>query len=379
MAAAPPPRAPCAPDTADEMQRTVAVDANPAVRPVQTGTETYAREVARRLPAAAPDVRFTFYASRPAELAGTDLTVLPGRRLWSQLRLPRELWRSRPDLFFAPSHVVPFLAPGPALTVVHDLAFERFPAAYTPGALAYLRLTTRWAERRCQRLLVPSAATARDLAELHRVAPEKIAVVPCGGGGPPITVRRPAARRRAAQLGLDRPFALHVGRVEARKNQVTALRAVERLPDLLLACAGPVADGVMGARLAASPRARVLGRVSQTDLEALYGAAEALVFPSLYEGFGLPVLEAMRRGLPVVTAAVASLPEVAAGAALYVEDPLDVEGLAAGLERAIAGRARLTRLGLQRAALFTWERTAAGVAGVMRQLLWGRGGSSSTG
>src|SRR6266540_3698123 len=132
-----------------QTMRTVAVDANPVARPAHTGTEVYAREVAGRLPAAAPDLRFVLYASRPGDVEGCDLTVLPGRRLWSQGRLCRELWLSGPDLFFAPAHVVPFLAPGRTLTVVHDLAFERFPGAYRPAALAYLRLTTRWAERRC--------------------------------------------------------------------------------------------------------------------------------------------------------------------------------------------------------------------------------------
>ena len=127
----------------------VAVDASPATRPVVTGTETFARELARRLPSAAPELAFRFYAARPGQVDGLDLTVLPGRRLWSQLRLPFELAQRPPDLFFAPSHVVPFLARGRALTVVHDLAFERYPEAYPPAARAYLRVTTRWAERRC--------------------------------------------------------------------------------------------------------------------------------------------------------------------------------------------------------------------------------------
>ncbi|HZV48570.1 MAG TPA: glycosyltransferase family 1 protein [Candidatus Dormibacteraeota bacterium] len=348
----------------------VAVDANPASRSVQTGTEVYAREVARRLPRAAPDLRFVFYASRPAPFTEPDLTVLPGRRLWSQLRLCRQLWRRRPDLFFAPSHVVPFLAPGRTLTVIHDLAFERYPGAYSRGALAYLRLTTRWAERRCARLIVPSQATARDLTELHGLDPARIRVVPAGGGEPPGSrPTRPAARRRAAQLGVDRPFLLNVGRVEPRKNQLTALAAVERLPDLLLVCAGPPADLDLAARLARSPRCRVLGRVDDADLEHLYAAAEALVFPSLYEGFGLPVLEALRRGLPVVTAAVASLPEVGGEAAVYVRDPCDPAELAAAIEVALGDRERLRRLGRRRAAGFTWDRTAQGIAAVMREVL----------
>src|SRR5436309_9433815 len=94
--------------------RVVAVDANPAARAVVTGTETYARELARRLPGAAPELDFRFYASRPGTAEGLDLTVLPGRRLWSQLRLPAELLQRPPDLFFAPSHVVPFLLRGRA-------------------------------------------------------------------------------------------------------------------------------------------------------------------------------------------------------------------------------------------------------------------------
>jgi glycosyltransferase involved in cell wall biosynthesis len=349
--------------------RVVAVDASPAVRPVATGTETYARELACRLPGAAPELDFRFYASRPGLVDGLDLTVLPGRRLWSQLRLPVELLQRPPDLFFAPSHVVPFLVRGRVLTVVHDLAFERYPEAYARGALAYLRLTTRWAERRCPRLIAVSEATARDLVELHGVDRGRIAVVPLGGSSPGRPVTKVAARRRAAALGVDRPYVLHVGRVEPRKNQLTALAAVERLADLLLVSAGPIVDEEVAGRLRTSGRCRVLGPVAAEDLEALYGAAEALVFPSLYEGFGLPVLEAMRRGLPVVTAAVSSLPEVGGEAVLYVDDPLDAEGLAAALERALSQRDHLRRLGRARASQFTWERTAAGVASVIRDLL----------
>ena len=348
--------------------KTVAVDASPAARAVQTGTEVYAREVARRLPGAASELRFVFYASRPGDVPGIDFTVLPGTRLWSQLRLPRELWHRRHDLLFVPSHVVPFLTPGPALTVVHDLAFERYPAAYSQAARQYLRLTTRWAERRCPRLLTVSQSTADDLVELHGVSPDRVTVVPLGGGEPACPGTPDAFRGRLVQLGIDRPFALNVGRVEPRKNQVTALRAIERRADMLLVCAGPVIDTEMAARLR-SPRCRLLGPVAETDLDALYTCAEALVFPSLYEGFGLPVLEAMRRGLPVVTAAVSSLPEVGGEAALYVNDPCDAEALAAAIDRALGDRLRLRDMGIAQASKFTWDRTAAGVAGVIRELV----------
>ena len=349
---------------------TVAVDASPAARVVTTGTERFTWEVARRLPEAAPDLNFVFYASRPAHVPGLDLTVLPGRRLWSQLRLAIELWGSRPQVFFAPAHVVPFLAPGRTLTVVHDLAFERHPDAYRARDLAYLRLTTRWATRRCPLLITVSSATAGDLVHLYGVERNRIRVVPLGGGEPDGPSPSPsAAARRVRALGVEEPFVLHVGRVEGRKNQLTALAAVERLDGLLLACAGPVLDERIAARLRASRHCRLLGNVEQADLEALYARARALVFPSLYEGFGLPVLEAMRRGVPVVTSALSALPEVAGQAAVYVEDPLDPAELAAALEAALANRTRLRRLGRERAARFTWKRTAAGVAGVIRELL----------
>jgi glycosyltransferase involved in cell wall biosynthesis len=347
----------------------IAVDASPAARAVHTGTERFTAEVCRRLPAEMPEARFVFYAPWPGAAPGIDLTVLRAPRLWSQARLPAQLWRSRPDLLFVPAHAVPFLAPGAALTVVHGLEFERFPSAYGPADLAYLRVTTRWAERRCRRLLTVSEASKRDLVELHGVPPGQVTVAHPGGGAPRLHLTEPEARRRLTALGVDRPFALHVGRVEARKNQLTALAAVEQLPELQFVAAGPVRDPDLAARLRRSGRCRVLGSVAQTDLEALYAHAEVLLFPSLYEGFGFPILEAMERGLPVVTAAVSSLPEVGGSAAEYAEDPMDPEALAAALERALSRRQELAGLGRDQAALFTWERTVSSIASVMRALV----------
>lgn len=347
----------------------VAVDASPATREVQTGTERYCAEVCRRLPAAAPDLRFVFYASRPAPGPGLDATVLPAPRLWSQLRLPAELWGHRPDLLFVPAHAVPFLSPGRATTVVHDLAFERYPEAYGSGERAYLRLTTRWAARRCRLLCAVSEATRRDLVELYGVEEERVVVVPNGIGPAPAPPSEDEVHRRLTALGVDRPYCLHVGRVEAKKNQATALEAVERLPDLLLVSAGPVRDQELAGRLRASPRARVLDRVPSADLEALYRGARALVFPSLYEGFGLPLLEAQQRDLPVVTARVSSLPEVGGDGAEYADDPYDEEELAAALERALNGSEELIARGRANAARFSWDRTADGVAGLLRRAL----------
>jgi glycosyltransferase involved in cell wall biosynthesis len=351
----------------------IAVDLNPAVRNSLTGTEVFAVQLARLLPEVAPELGWTFYASRPQPDIRVDLTVLPMSRLWSQVRLPLELLRSRPRLLFSPSHVVPFASPVPALTVVHDLAFERFPNAYSTTDLTYLRLTTAWAERRCPILIAVSESTRRDLVQLHGLDPARVQVVNPGGGeanGRPSAAAADSERLR--RLGITEPFALHVGRIEPRKNQLTALAAVERAGVLSLVCAGRIADEDMAARLRASPLCSVLGEVDSEIRDALYRRAVALVFPSLYEGFGFPVLEAMRSGLPVVTVNSSSLPEVGGDAALYASGPDDVDGLAMQLRR-LAGdaplRRRLARAGRQRAATFTWRRCAEGVAAVIRSLL----------
>jgi glycosyltransferase involved in cell wall biosynthesis len=296
--------------------------------------------------------------------------VVPFPRLWSQVRLPVALARERPDLLFVPSHAVPFGWTGKSLTVVHDLAFERHPNAYSGAERAYLQVTTRWAVRRCPLLITISESTRADLVALYGVKPERVRVVPLGGGEAATGAAAPASR--LAELGLDGSYVLQVGRIETRKNQSAALAAVERLDGVVLAVAGPERDAELAARLRASPKCRVLGRVDQPTLELLYQHAGAVVVPSLYEGFGLPVLEAMARGKVVVASRSSSLPEVGGEAALYVDDPNDAEALANALKTALgdaALRDKLGRAARERAAAFTWDRCAAGVAAVIRELI----------
>ena len=349
--------------------RTVAVDINPATRSVVTGTELFTREVSRRLPVAAPDLRWRFFASRPRAGLGVDLMVVPFPRLWSQVRLPLALARERPDLLFVPGHAVPFAWPGRVLTVVHDLAFERYPAAYSSGDRSYLRLSTRWAVMRSKVLIAVSESTRQDLVDIYRVAPDRIRVVPLGIS-PPSTSPAPAVR--LAQLGVKGDYVLQVGRVEPRKNQGAALDAVEKLDGVTLVVAGPERDPILTARLRNSARCRVLGVVDTSLLELLYRRAAAVIVPSLYEGFGLPVLEAMVRGKVVVAAMTSSLPEVGGPGALYFHPDASPAELASILTTAIldqALRKELARAAKARAAGFTWDRTAAGVAAVISEVL----------
>ena len=350
--------------------RTVAVDLNPATREVVTGTELFAREVGSRLQSIAPDIRWRFFASRPRAGLGVDLVVVPSPRLWSQVRLPLALAREHPDLLFVPSHAVPFGWPGKALTVVHDLAFERHPQAYAATERAYLQLTTRWAARRCALLIAVSESTKSDLVALYGVKPERIRVVPLGGGEQ--VANQVAQASRLAELGLDGTFVLQVGRIEKRKNQTAALAAVERLDGVTLAIAGPQRDWALATRLSVSPKCKVLGRVDQATLELLYERAAAVLVPSLYEGFGLPVLEAMARGKVVVASTGSSLAEVGGDAALYVDDPSNATAFAKVIAKAFGDkrlRAKLEPVARERAAMFTWDRCAEGVVAVIREVV----------
>ena len=222
-------------------------------------------------------------------------------------------------------------------------------------------------------MVAVSEATRQDLISLYGVDPERVTVVHEGGGeGTPPSPDRAADEARLRGFGITAPYVLSVGRVEPRKNQLTALAAVEKLPGLLLVSAGAIHDEAMAARLDASPHCRLLGRVSDAERDLLYRNAEALLFPSLYEGFGLPVLEAMRHGLPVVATRTSSLPEVGGEAAIYVLDARDSEAMASAIRRIRddgALRRRLIAGGRRQAAGFTWKRCAGGVASAVRARL----------
>jgi glycosyltransferase involved in cell wall biosynthesis len=224
------------------------------------------------------------------------------------------------------------------------------------------------------RLLVPSAATARDLVELYGVEPERVAVIPLGVE-PPAEPDRAGARRLLGDLGVRGPFLLAVGTLEPRKNLPRLLAAfgevTDELPDHHLVVVGPVGWGPALRPTWESVRVKLAGPVGDATLHALYQAADGLAYPSLYEGFGLPVLEAMAHGVPVLTSDRSSLPEVAGDAALLV-DPVDRGAIAKGLVRLVgdgALRRRLAAAGRRRAAGFSWPATAAATWAAYRQAL----------
>jgi glycosyltransferase involved in cell wall biosynthesis len=356
------------------------VVAEQLLRPVPGGIGRYVRALAEHLPAAAAagGGAVTFLVCRhPAErVAAAGLPPAATRRLPWPGRLATRTWVTlrRPalaaglletlDLVHATSAAVPPARGRPLVATVHDLGFRHYPDAYPAAGRRYHDRAARIVAAEAARVLVPSEATARDLAELYAVDRGRVTVVPLGVQ-PPARPDHRGAARLLHDLGVRGPFLLAVGTLEPRKNLPRLLDAfgevTDELPDHWLVVAGPVGWGPRLRPTWDSVRVKLAGPVGDATLHALYERADGLAYPSLYEGFGLPVLEAMAHGTPVLTSDRSSLPEVAGDAALLV-DPLDRGAIAKGLYRLVADtalRERLAAAGPRRAAAFTWQATAA--------------------
>jgi glycosyltransferase involved in cell wall biosynthesis len=272
-------------------------------------------------------------------------------------------------------HAIYFLPPmtgRPSVLTVHDISFEIYPKFFSRGALMRDRLLIRASARRATRVVTVSNASRLDILERYGLPELKVAVAQNGVS----EGFQPDDEGEWAPYAGDRPLRiLAVGTLQPRKNLtrlIDALGLVSRTIPVQLRVAGP--DGHeanrIRERLSKSVRAEAIGWVNEAELAGEYRAADVFAYPSIYEGFGLPVLEAMACGTPVVTSTGGSLPEVAGDAALLV-DPLDVEAIAAAILR-IAGDPELARSlrarGIERAAQFTWERSAAIHADLYRDL-----------
>ncbi|MCC6168708.1 MAG: glycosyltransferase family 4 protein [Caldilineaceae bacterium] len=367
----------------------IGVDASRALRARRTGTERYAYELLDhllRLPAATA-LRWRLYtdAAPPAELwrlPHVEWCVLPARRLWTHRTLGREVLRRPPDVLFVPSHVVPWRRPPrrlpPTVVTIHDLGYTLFPEAHPRGQRLYLRWSTRWSAQAATRVIAISQATARDLVRDTGIDPAKLRVI----YEAPAPLPNPSADAIAAaraRYGLARPYALYVGTLQPRKNLARLIDAYARLRathavswDLVLAGGAGRLSAPILQQAQASPWAvsiHLPGYVQDTDLPGLMAGAHLFCFPSLHEGFGLPVLEAQALGVPVMTANNSALPEIAGDAALLV-DPTDVEAMAAAMLRLSqddALRARLIAAGFANMQRFSWEKAAVETLAVLQE------------
>lgn len=342
-------------------------------QPVPGGSGTYIRELASAL-AARGDITLSGVRARTPVTAdprglptamGLHSSALPREVLyesWGRLRLPR-VPGPRPDVIHAATWAIPPRS-APLVVTVHDLAFQRSPEHFTSRGVAFFERALSITRRESDVIVVPSEATRDDVAAAG-IATDRITVIPHGVSAVPVSDEDVAAFR--ARHGLHRPYVMWCGAIEPRKNLGILLDAFAVLvgeTDLDLVLAGP--DGWGGAaedlrrRRARLPadRIRVLGVLSWQDLHTAYAGARVFVFPSLWEGFGMPVLEAHAHGVPVVTSRETSMAEVVGDGAILV-DPLDADDVATAIATAAgAQHGRLAAAAAANATLYSWERCA---------------------
>ena len=361
----------------------IGMDASRALRSRRTGTEQYSLAVIRHLlalpEAAAHSWRLYLDAPDPDDRLGlqqatsptVERRVLPAARLWTHCTLARELLLHPPDVLFVPAHVLPLLPVRlpPSVVTVHDLGYHTFSQLHTRWQRWYLEAGTRWSTHQARRVIAVSQATADDLQTRYQIPPAQIRVIH-EAAAPPLPVTPAQLATTQARHRLKRPYALFVGTIQPRKNIARLLAAYQQLSchhslgwDLVLAGAPGWQSATLlkqASGLVDQGRVHFLGYLPDAELPPLLSGATFFAFPSLFEGFGLPVLEAQSYGVPVLTSNHSSLPEVAGKGALLV-DPTDVDAIADAMLRLSQEetlRQQLVAAGYANLQRFSWEKAA---------------------
>jgi glycosyltransferase involved in cell wall biosynthesis len=358
----------------------IGIDASRAVTTEYTGTEAYARFLIQALieqtRSTTYKLRLYFNQSPPSGLfplaPHVENVIIPWPRLWTHLRLATELNRHPPDVFFTPSHVIPLTYRGRALATIHDLGYRYFPQAHPLSQRLYLHWSTAHNARRAHHILADSQATKTDLLKFYGTSADKVTVVYPGLPESKGSLSVPSLQSPVSSLLSslkDTPYFLYVGTLQPRKNLVRLVQAYAQsgVPHHLVLAgrvgwlAQELLDTITQQPPTIQERIHLPGYVSDEEKIELLTNTAALLYPSLYEGFGFPILEAQSVGTPVLCANSSSLPEVAGDAALLV-DPLNVAEIAAAIHQLAQNpllRRELSHKGYENVRRFTWENAAA--------------------
>ncbi len=358
----------------------IGIDASPAGKDHKTGIEWYCHYIVEELAKLDTANRYRIYTKVPIRqnLAAfpdnfTEV-VLPDRSFWTHTALAKELKQNPVDVFYSPGHIIPWRHPRRTISTIHDAGFRHYRKSYS--LYQYLHATgNSWSSVKwSSKVIVPSQFVADDIATIYNLKGKQVAVIPNGFDPAEfvgITPEEIAAARAAHNI--TAPYLIFIGRMDSRKNLLRALQAYFRLvneegltsPFVLIGAPGIGYDEIE-AFIAGQKRSDLIVRTGYVDARvkaALLAGSRAMIFPSLYEGFGIPILEGFAAGTPVLTGTLTSCPEVAGDAALLV-DPMDVDAIAAGMRSLLSDDAlcrSLVARGKERAKLYSWEITTRAV------------------
>lgn len=369
---------------------TIGIDVNPANKRQRTGVGWYTFHLVESLKiislrASNHNISFRLYSSFPLKGRLSQLPpkwesrvlrwlALGRRNFWTQIRLSAEMLLNPPDIFFSPGYTLPFLHPKKSYVMIHDIAFMHRPEDYSPSEAKFLQWITRYTLKRAFAVLTPSEYTKKDLIETFQFPAEKIFPVPLAANKAFLSKNIDTSLKDKVKklYRITSPYIIYIGRLQAKKNISGIIesfaqihRKAPHFSSLKLVLVGPPNYGWEKAQQIIqknhlSDAVLLLNYVDQKYLPALLSQAEALIFPSFYEGFGIPILEAQMCGVPVITSNTTSMPEVAGEGALLV-DPLNTAEIAQALQEVLTNQEKRNQLiekGYQNAKNYSWEKTA---------------------
>ena len=356
----------------------IGIDTSRVTKPKLTGTEYYSVEIIKAMLALDKNDRFLLYAQRdPKPRLGeidenVKIKVMPFPKFWSQVRLSWEMLIKKPDILFVPSHTVPLIHPKNTVVTLHDLGFKHYPELYSPKELVYHNWTMQFSAEKAKAIITPSEYTKKDLIETYGIDPAKITVVYHG-------INREEFEPKGKVV--KEPYIFFIGRLEEKKNIVNMIKAFgllrkeKRITHKLLLAGSPgfgyekIQEEI--GKLPADIKKDVvqLGYVDQKKYIEYLQKADVFLFATNFEGFGMPLLEAMAAQTPIVTSNISSMPEIAGRAAICVDPKKPLE-IASAMSRIINSQKikdDLIYRGRMRVRLFSWEKAAEETLGVIRK------------
>jgi glycosyltransferase involved in cell wall biosynthesis len=331
----------------------IGVNGNEANVAHRVGVGQYAFELLKRFPKEGVVV-YLEDEPRP-DMPDLRYEVFGPKKLWTLTGLQRKLLVDPPDVLFTPTHYAPLILPMPSVISIMDLAFEKFPHFFKPRDLYQLKYWSRLSARQATKIITISENSKQDIVEIYHIPEKKIAVTYPG-------YDRTRFHQQVKGVNKYGGYLLFLGTLQPRKNIERLVAAYQQLEtDCKLVIAGMRNEGRggwMNEGIKSSEKIILTGYVPDAEVPILMANAKAYVLPSLYEGFGIPAIEAMACGTPVVVSRVSSLPEICGEAATYIEDPYSVESIKSALEAALKNGDKKIKLGLEWVKRYNWENTA---------------------